>query len=198
VSAPLSEVVVVAGLGRCGSSLTMQMLAAGGMPCIGEPPAFEDVRFTPGARVAEDWFASLIGNAVKVLDPHHVQLPKPAPARVIWLNRDYREQAASQAKFLQAVAGIGGVEDVATAFRRSMPQERREALRALAGWPLLEQAFEALILEPAASARAINAFVGGHLDADAMARVVRRRPTECAPGLDMECELIAEYQGRRR
>lgn len=193
-----TEVVIVAGLGRCGSSLTMQMLAAGGMPCVGEPPAFEDARLEPGRHVDEAWFRGLIGNAIKVLDPHHVQLPKAATARVIWLNRDYREQAASQAKFLQAVAGIGGVEDVAIAFRRSMPAERKQALCALAGWPILEQAFEALILEPEAAAHAINAFVGGHLDEAAMAHVVRRRPTECAPGLEMELELLAEYQGRRR
>jgi hypothetical protein len=33
--------VIVAGFGRCGSSLTMTMLHAAGIPCIGTPPDFE-------------------------------------------------------------------------------------------------------------------------------------------------------------
>jgi hypothetical protein len=41
MSAP---VIVVAGLGRCGTSLVMQMLAAAGLPCVGSFPDFEDDR----------------------------------------------------------------------------------------------------------------------------------------------------------
>lgn len=33
--------IIVTGIARSGLSLTMQMLHAGGIPCAGEPPAFE-------------------------------------------------------------------------------------------------------------------------------------------------------------
>lgn len=33
--------IFVSGLGRCGSSMTMQMLDAAGIPCIGDYPAYE-------------------------------------------------------------------------------------------------------------------------------------------------------------
>ena len=33
--------VFVCGHGRCGSSMVMQMLDAGGFPCFGEYPAYE-------------------------------------------------------------------------------------------------------------------------------------------------------------
>ena len=39
MSAP--PALLVAGLGRCGTSLMMQMLAAAGLPCVGEFPAYE-------------------------------------------------------------------------------------------------------------------------------------------------------------
>ena len=65
--------IIVSGLGRCGSSLVMQMLHAGGVECLGAPPAFEPpesspmyltrdwMRGPPGAEVGDDLRAAFRG-----------------------------------------------------------------------------------------------------------------------------------------
>ena len=96
--------VLVVGLGRCGSSLTMQMLAAGGMPVHGKAPTYEVEEAMVG-RMDRAWLAAQRG-AIKVLEPKRMPslvLDHPGNA-IIWLDRDPDQQAKSQAKFLHLVA----------------------------------------------------------------------------------------------
>ena len=180
-------IVIVAGLGRCGTSLVMQMLAAGGVPCIGRFPAFEE----HDPRV-------LGGRAVKWLDPHRNPLRVPLDARYkcIWLGRDPHEQAASQRKFLRLVAGV---ESHATdeAWVRSLRDETGDALRRVP-MPRLITTFEAVIERPRATAVMIADFLGRHfrpLDIDAMAACVIKRGPECQPGMDIEANLSRVAEG---
>lgn len=189
-------VVVVAGLGRCGSSLVMQMLRAGGMACIGVPPAFEDMRVVAHGPIDPAWFGTLGGRAVKVLDPHLNLLPKEALAVVVWLDRDRHEQARSQVKFLKLMTGLPVTPDYESACAESLALEKPQALRCVSRWPLLRLAFEDVLANPLRAAGRVAAHVGGDLNISAMAAVVRPRNPSCAPGLDMEMALIAEETGR--
>ncbi|HWH75147.1 MAG TPA: hypothetical protein VNV16_12895, partial [Methylibium sp.] len=92
---------IVSGLGRCGTSMLMQMLHRGGMPCLGPWPSFEvdEARAT----LAPKFVAEHAGKAIKVLDPQRIGLP--ADVRVVWLDRDHRQQAKSHAKFLEILTG---------------------------------------------------------------------------------------------
>ena len=59
--------VIVSGLGRCGTSLVMQMLAAGGIDCYGPFPAYEP----EGLGMGRDLPSLLaLRKAFKLLDPH--------------------------------------------------------------------------------------------------------------------------------
>ena len=79
-------IVLVCGLARCGTSLTMQMLQAGGMRCAGRAPAFEDFRAFAGG-YSDSWMREQAGGAVKVLDPQLISRRQLAalPAIAIWL-----------------------------------------------------------------------------------------------------------------
>jgi hypothetical protein len=64
-------IILVAGLGRCGSSLVMRLLDAAGVPTVGTFPAFEEQTLP---RDALGWVEAYAGRAVKVLDLSRVKI----------------------------------------------------------------------------------------------------------------------------
>jgi hypothetical protein len=141
------RVLAICGFPRSGSSLVMQMLAAGGFPCVGEFPAFEEYRPRPG------WpgYRRCAGKAVKLLDSMLPFGPTPPeiPQSFILMVRDPREQAKSFAKLLKATVGEemtrGQIRDIADSFRADEPR-LMGLLRGLG--PLLLLRFEHLLLRP--------------------------------------------------
>lgn len=190
-------IVLVAGLGRCGTSLAMQMLHAAGLRCAGDWPSFEPPEMGIGT-VDPAWLSQWQGGAVKALNPHWARLPAGIFAVFVWLDRDPREQARSQIKFVRLMGGspVGGplrreTRRVETALRH----DRARALRAIGPrQPLLALRFEALLADPRRAAGAMAGFLAPWfaLDTDTMAEAVRPRPAACAPGLAMERTLAGE------
>jgi hypothetical protein len=189
--------IAIAGLARCGTSLTMQMLQAAGIPCIGDWPAFEvdEVNHRP---INPTWLARFPGHAFKWLDPHLSPMPETVPRIIIWLDRDPVQQAKSQAKFTTELAGF--VPPNRAHMRRwaaSLRTDRTEVLRGLAGYLKLIVRFEDLIDHPERVARSYAMFLRSwwpDLDHRAMAAVVRRRSSDCAPGLELEFELVDQTE----
>jgi hypothetical protein len=193
----MAPITIVAGLGRCGSSLVMQMLAAGGHPIYGpdnaRAPAFEHENATLLPDIS-DWLADAAGQAVKILDPHRHRLPYRYSYRVIWCDRDPDEQAKSQCKFLAYAVCIAA----SRAERRAMAaSNRRDKLRSWATIGGLQDArmmvvvFEDLIRDPIGQAERISAFVGLPEAAKKMAAVVRPRSPKCLEGM-LELAQLAE------
>lgn len=185
--------ILVAGLGRCGSSLVMQMLNAGGVPTIGLYPAFEDesevaLRGDPAA-----WHALTAGKAVKILDPHLTPPPAAGSYRTILLTRSIEEQAKSMLKFAGAPASRHDRRAMEALLRRELDQARK-ALTGIGTGMYFSIPFEDLITEPLKTAFAIAGFVTTYwtqpLDPGAMAACVRDRAPECLPYL-LEPELLA-------
>lgn len=197
-----APIVLIAGLGRCGTTLTMHMLAAGGMACVGEAPGYEP-RELLGLR--REWIDAQAGRAMKMIDPHAFGFPPPTQGspsvRTIWLDRNPVEQARSQAKFAHMVGGLPMPNrDHMRRWTRGLPTDRRAALKALkvaSAAPGLMMDFEALLGLPVTAAAAIAEFLAPdfpNLDVGAMAAVVRDRPTSCAPDLAIELDLIAKAE----
>lgn len=80
--------LIVAGITRSGLTVTMQMLHAGGYPCMGEYPAFEcfDIGKIP--------WRECEGFAVKAVDAQ-LQNPPDSACKVIRLRRNLVEQCKS-------------------------------------------------------------------------------------------------------
>lgn len=187
------ETIIVAGLGRCGSSLVMQMLNAAGIPTTGEYPSFEDDRVNL-LSTESLWSGEFKGRAVKILDPHRRDLHLNG-CRVIWLRRNERQQARSIVKFFEAATGRECIQNRSALrkLERSLvddAQACKRVLRANKG-PWMELSFEDLILKPQAAAQRLAEFTGG--DAETMAAVVRKRGVECYPGL-LEIDLLEAVQ----
>lgn len=186
-----APVTIVTGFGRCGSSLAMQMLSAGGMPCAGEYPAFE-LSVAAGPQNLS-WLSDYQGRAVKILDPQYHQWPMKVPFRFIWLDRDRNEQSKSSLKFLQ-FNGVPVNSNRATrrSIARSFYKDRPKCMqvfKSLTNQNPLFVLFEAILAGPKVVADVLSNFVGGGLDTEAMAKVVIPRGPKCLPGL-LELELL--------
>lgn len=194
-------VLVVAGLGRCGSSLTMQMLAAAGIPCAGEAPGYEPPEMM-GPVVPVQWWKAQQGRAVKALDPHRHRLPPFVPRLVIWLDRDPREQAKSAWKFVTAMehGRASGNRSQVRGMEAQLRRDRTQALNALGAHrpPDIFARFETIIERPRefAETLAMDLWMLGFCQLGPaavarMAEVVRPRSPKCLDGL-LELSLVRE------
>lgn len=188
--------VVVTGFGRCGSTMLMQMLHAGGIP------------FAPGAAYSsgehhstEQAIASARpGHAVKLLDPVGLdwQLP-PAAAdwTFLWLDRDLVQQSRSWAKFTEFV-GIGRPSPLHLhQVREQWKAERAIARATLIPGPITTCRYEDILATPMQSALRIAAALpdGYVVDPAAMAGVVHRRDGACRPDMSVEADLVDAHPG---
>jgi hypothetical protein len=183
-SSPRSEfATVVSGIPRSGTSMMMQMLAAGGVELLADEERAPNVdnphgyfEFAPVRRLRDEagWFPEALGRAVKVIYVLLKSLPDDVAVRIVFMQRDLVEVVDSQRAML---ARSGSPDDV-------LPPERmieifQAQLDMMLGWvsqqprlQLLQVSHAEAIRDPASGAQAVNEFLGGGLDVAAMAAVV--------------------------
>lgn len=202
----MRHALVVSGLGRCGSSLVMQMLDAAGVLCFGSWPSFEGSCAEAFLRngMSPALWKDAQGCALKALvaEPRPIA-PAPPGSVVIWLRRDPREQARSQAKFASFLLGLPRTPGHAALRRwaRDLERDQRAAIdrwRA-SGAEVRSITYEELIGDPRATALRLCqvgrfGFTGATVEA--MAACVRKTDARCAPDVGMELTLLAERQVR--
>ncbi len=105
-----SEIVVVSGLPRSGTSLMVQMLDQGGLPVLTDERRAADVdnprgyyEFELVKRMKSDtsWVPEARGKVVKVVSALLYDLPAGERYRIVFMQRDLDEVIASQEKMLQ-------------------------------------------------------------------------------------------------
>lgn len=193
---PTENITLVCGFGRCGSSLVMQMLEAGGMPVTGEYPAFEASDIVTTRHIDAARLRGLSGHALKLLDPQRYTIPRGVSTHAIWCRRDPEEQAKSHAKFLREIVGLPTSRAHRDSIERAFKKDTSIAICALreAGVKhILDIRFEDMLSRPRTTAEQIERFLG-ELDVDKMAAVVRPRDPDCAPDMSMELRLMAERE----
>lgn len=180
---PEGVVTVVTGLPRSGTSMLMQMLAAGGLSPL-----------TDGVRVADDdnprgylehegikslardasCLDAAAGTLVKVVVPLLPHLPAKHRYHVVLIERDLDEILASQRTMLERLGrteSLGEPEKLKVAYRRLL-RMARDRLSMHPGIRALRLSHRWLLANPQAGADAIVAFLGGRLDSGKMAAVV--------------------------
>lgn len=190
--AQAQHTIVVAGLGRCGSSLAMQMLAVGGVPCAGDWPAFEHEAFRYQARQwdLDRWR----GHAVKVLDPQR-NGGLNGNVRVIFMRRDPEQQAKSMAKFSRETLGLAYDRAGRRKLEASLRSDTARCLQLLIDKPLLVVDFEELITHPKYVAEVMAGFVDVPMHSGAAARAVLPRGMDCRADLQIELTLLQARVG---
>jgi hypothetical protein len=184
MSAARPFATIVTGVPRSGTSLVMQMLAAGGLPLLADdarPPDADNPRgyfeCERVKRIASDasFVADAIGRALKIVVPLVRHLPASLAARVLFVDRDLDHVIASQERMLvrRGSAEAGAIEParLAAILARQI-DESRAFLVERTDTQVLRVEHSALLGDPHATATAIGAFLGGGLDAGAMAAAV--------------------------
>lgn len=178
--------VGVTGFGRCGSSMVMAMLAAGGVPLAGDPSP-GSWELSGGVEVAHT--LDLSGKAVKLLDSVTYYGLPPAPSwRFIWLDRDPVEQARSHLKFIRWAAPDEPLLGASVeGFAASYTRDRARVVGAYrrAGYVLVLR-YERVLLSPGAAARKLARHIWPGLDCEAAAAVVHERDGRCRPDMSVE------------
>jgi len=176
-------ITVVSGLPRSGTSLMMQMLAAGGQPMLTDdlrPPDESNPRgyfeFDPVKRLRTDqsWLAQARGHAVKVI--HLLLRDLPADGqfyyRVVFMKRPIEEILSSQRAMLERQGKSSADATTLAKIYQSQLAQIEQWIAAQVSFSLLPINYHAVIENPVLVANEINAFLGGDLDAAAMVRAV--------------------------
>jgi hypothetical protein len=183
-------IVVVSGLPRSGTSMMMQMLAAGGLPPLTdglrtadesnpegyfELEAVKDLDKAPAAQAnGLAWLANARGKAVKILTPLLQYLPESYNYRVILMQRPLDEVVTSQNTML---ARAGEATDVVPAGKVVAQYEThlrkvQALLASRACFETLTVRYGDVIADPHGQAARVSQFAGGGLAVDRMAAAV--------------------------
>lgn len=177
-------IVVVSGLPRSGTSMVMKMLQAGGLELVVDDRRradednpkgyFEDERVMDLGRVEDKaWLRDARGRAIKVISYLLKDLPRSNNYRVVFLRRDLTEILSSQAKMLERRGEASGAGDEKMAeILESHLWRVGYLVRRSPHIELLDVAYADTVADPRRQALRIAGFLGGRLDAEAMAAVV--------------------------
>jgi Sulfotransferase domain len=176
-------ITIVSGLPRSGTSLMMQMLAAGGMPILSDGERRADV---DNPRGYLEWerikqlptdpacISEAEGKAVKVISQLLLSLPAQHEYRVIFMQRPLSEVMASQDEMLRRRGNFDPGEDnsvVARAFQDHLS----DVYAWLNGKPNVKVSrvqYHAVLREPKEAAENVARFLEVPLDVEAMAKQV--------------------------
>jgi len=180
-------VVVVSGLPRSGTSMTMRMLEAGGVPMVADGVRsadednprgyFEDERVKDLARMEDKgWVRAARGHAIKVISQLLKELPPGNNYRVLFMRRHLEEVLASQRKMLERRGEASATDDgrMLELYRGHL-QKVEIMLRLRPEFEVIYVDYRSVIDSPRDEAARVSRFLGGGLDVDRMASVVEEQ-----------------------
>jgi LPS sulfotransferase NodH len=175
-------ITIVTGLPRSGTSLMMQMLAAGGMPILSDGERRADVDNPRGyleweriKQLPQDpaCIAEAEGKAVKVISFLLPSLPAGHEYRVIFMQRPMREVLASQEVMMRHRGTTKAVSDTSLAapFEKIL-RSARAWLESQAYVKTLQIPYHEVLRDAEAIAKKVIEFLGVSLNVEAMSQQV--------------------------
>jgi len=182
-SDPNKYVTVVSGLPRSGTSLVMQMLAAGGMTVLSDgrreadhsnPRGYFEYQRVKNLKADNAWLGEGQGKAVKIIVQLIPYVPPRYRYRVVIVERDLDEVVASQRAMLER-EGRSGAQISDEQLKRVFATQSSRVYRWMqnqAGVDVLTVHHRQLIENPALASVEIAEFLDGQVDIERMAEVV--------------------------
>jgi hypothetical protein len=176
-------ITVVSGLPRSGTSMAMKMLEEGGLQVVTDGVRGADASNPQGYYEYEPvktlstngdtaWLGDARGKAVKIISFLLTYLPESYDYTVVFMRRDLDEIIASQNAMLDARGAARGAGDDRTRAHYAQHLEQVERFLARRScFSTLMLNYTDVLASPRDEASRINAFVGGRLDVERMARV---------------------------
>jgi hypothetical protein len=179
-----APIVVVSGLPRSGTAMTMRMLGAGGVPLLADaarpadadnPRGYYELAAVKSIRRDASFLDAAAGHAVKVVSPLLDALPRQHAYDVVLVRRPLAEILASQAALLRRTGRAADGTDeraVAEALVKHLVWLEGWARAAPAGVRVHELAYRHVVESPREAAAELAGFLERALDVAAMAAVV--------------------------
>jgi hypothetical protein len=175
-----SEILVVSGLPRSGTSLMMQMLDNGGIAVLSDgvraadtdnPRGYYELEKVKRLRQDAAWLPEARGKAMKMVSQLLYDLPPRERYRVIFMERDFDEMLLSQEKMLARLGRPAAPrEQIIPAYHAHLDKLHRW-LGEQANFAVMKVSYNAVLERPQDEARRVCEFLGRG-DAAAMARSV--------------------------
>lgn len=174
---------IVSGLPRSGTSMMMQMIDKGGIPALIDHirEADEDnpkgyYEFEPVKRTKKDpsWLEQAPGKVVKMVHLLLLDMPTDRKYRVVFMKRNIKEVVASQNIMLERQGkSTGDLSEtkIIEMFETQMAKVNAY-LQQQPNYETLYVTYNDVLQDPGPSVQAINDFLGGDLDTEAMMNVV--------------------------
>ena len=176
-----SEIIIVSGLPRSGTSLMMQMLDNGGVEVVTDNIRTADTDNPRGyyewekvKRIKQDasWLPGTRGKALKMVSQLLYDLPPSETYRIIFMERDLDEMLDSQEKMFQRLGRRAAPrEEMKQAYTIHL-ERLHEWLRCRPNMKVLRVRYNDLVARPEEQAQRVREFLGGRADVARMARTV--------------------------
>jgi len=176
-------IVVVSGLPRSGTSMTMKMLEAGGLEIMTDglrtadednPKGYYELEKVKNLHRDSDksWLREARGKAIKVISYLLRSLPPDHSYKVLFMDRNPQEILASQQKMLDRRGETSDISDqrMREIFEKDL-REVRFLLKRRPWFETLEMKYRDALENPAENARRMADFLGLDLDIEKMAAV---------------------------
>lgn len=176
-------ITIVSGLPRSGTSMLMNMLAAGGMSVMTDglreadddnPRGYFELESVKKLTDDSSWLKHARGQAVKVISQLLYELPDTETYRVLFMHRRMSEILASQERMLErrGLSGAGPSDDVLASKFSAHLEAVDQWLDKQKHFACLPVQYDAVIEAPEETAVRIRDFLGIDLDTAAMAAAV--------------------------
>jgi Sulfotransferase domain len=171
-------ITVVSGLPRSGTSLMMQMLAAGGCPILSDnvrapdesnPRGYLELEAVKRLRTDQSWLSQAQGKAVKIIHLLLRELPVDDrfAYRVVFMNRPIDEVLSSQRTMLERQGKKSADGNTLKKTYESQLVQARQWLATQPSFGVHFVDYHALLKEPLQKAKEVSEFLSG-LDLDAV------------------------------
>lgn len=173
---------MVSGLPRSGTSLMMQMLAAGGLelfyddarkPDESNPRGYFEHRLTRGLPYDANWLSQCTGKVVKIISHLISYLPAVFHFDIIFMKRDLNEIIRSQNRMLQSLGSP--VTDDEDELRRKYEKHLTEIIpwiQQQENMRLLTVTYQSVINDPKRESQRIANFLNTNLNISPMVQTV--------------------------
>jgi hypothetical protein len=178
-------VTIVSGLPRSGTSMMMQLLAAGGIPALTDnvreadednPRGYYEFEAVKEVAHNRSWLDGAEGKVVKMVYRLLYDLPDDYRYRVVFMLRPLEEVIASQEEMLKRLGKPSGdisLEQMAAIYRRQL-EDVRTWLARQPNFEVLYVRYHDVLNDTEHVVKQLNGFLGSKLDTAAMLRVPDR------------------------
>ncbi len=183
MNATHAPITIVSGLPRSGTSMTMRMLEAGGMPVLTDgirsadednPNGYYELEAVKQTKSDSSWANDAVGKVVKMVHLLLYDLPADHTYRVVFIRRNPQEIVASQTAMLERVGKPGSglnPELLINQYNRQIDVILNWLIEQ-PNFEVLEVSYNEIIRNNAPVIDTICTFLGQSLDRDAMRAVV--------------------------